>query len=130
MNNLVHGEVKKAVRLALAIPAGASAVDGSVQVLGEGLKVLMMTDRATTTTINAGTAAPGLADGQATCVLLDVDFVVNLAIAGGTAAAFEKIYRVTADGTYSSTAAGAVFIGYNLDIVTTGNISRVALAAV
>jgi hypothetical protein len=127
MKNLVNGEVTKAVRLALTVPSGAVA--GSVQIYGEGLKLLLMTDRATTATIAAGTAAPGLADGQASCVLLDVDYVVNLTIAGGTAAIGEKIYRVTADGTYSSTAASAVFIGYALDVVTSGAVGRVALTA-
>lgn len=127
MKNMLHGDPFKAVRLAMTVASGVVA--GSVQIYGEGLKLLVMTDRATTATIAAGTAAPGLADGQASCVLLDVDYVVNLAIAGGTAAIGEKIYRVTADGTYSSTAAGGVFIGYALDIVTSGAVGRVALTA-
>jgi hypothetical protein len=127
MKNLVNGDVTKAVNLPMTVPSGA--VSGSVQIIGEGLKVLTTTDRATTATIAAGTSAPGLADGQASCVLLDVDYVVNLAIAGGTAAVGEKIYRVTADGTYSSVATSAVFIGYNLDIVAAAAVSRVALTA-
>ena len=129
MKNLRYGDPHSGVTLAMAVPSGTVA--GEVLTIGEGLRVIALTDRATSATIADGTAAPGLADGEASVRLIGVDWVVSLAIDGGAAAVGEKIYLVAATpNTYSSTATGNSLIGYSLEVVGDGDEGLVALLPV
>ncbi len=107
-------------QLIIAAAVAAGTASGDVVLIGaSGLKGYAHTDRATTATIASGAAAPGLLDGQASVELIGVSVSVNLTVAGGVALG-DKIYKVTADGTYSKTAAGGTFIGYALAAIADG----------
>lgn len=97
--------------VALALPVAANTPADAVVAIGtDGLQGIALTPRATAATIAAGTAAPGLADGQASVELPGVNTVLQLAVAG-TAAVGKKVYRA-ADGSYTFTATDNVLIGY------------------
>lgn len=109
----------------LALPVPDPTLSGDVRVLGAGLTVIALTDRATTATIASGFAAPGLQDGEASCRVINVSNVVVLAL-DGAIAQFVKVY-VTGTGTYTATAAGNKFIGYSLNTLAAAGPARVAL---
>lgn len=108
----LYKTAKALLHAALAVPAGTKS--GDVVPIGtKGLKGWALTDAATAETVADGTAAPGLADGQATVELVGISLAVNLPVAGAGAVG-DKVYKVAADGTYSGTASGNTFIGYAL----------------
>lgn len=105
--------------IALAVAVASGAESGDVVLVGaEGLTGLALTDRATTATIDAGTAAPGLTNGQAT-VAMTFGVVIEAANVGGVSAIGEKAY-MNGSGNYSSTASGNTFIGWFLSTGSTG----------
>lgn len=111
---------------ALAVAAGT--VSGQVVQIGSaGLTALALTDRATTATIDAGTAAPGLDDGEATVELIGVATSVNLLVANNTTVG-QKVYIKSDDGTYTTTASGNTLIGYALEAKTGPATVEVGLA--
>lgn len=116
----------KEANVSIALPVPAYAVSGGVVPLGaNGLKGIVKTDRATAATITAGTAAQGLADGQATVELLGISNILSLAI-DAAAAQFALVY-VTPAGAYSATAAGNTKIGYVIDALAGAGTTRVAI---
>lgn len=122
MKNLVHTIMGACIALALPVPAGTKS--GDVRVLG-GITVLAKTDRATTATIQSGEAAAGLADGEASVILDDVQNVMLLAL-DGAVAQFAKVY-LTAAGVYTATAAGNTAIGVALAALTAPGLVKVAI---
>lgn len=117
------------IALPLAVPASTPA--GAVVAIGTGgLNGYTKTTRATTATIAAGTAAPGLADGQASVELIGIGLAVQLEVDSTTSVVLgEPIYRVTATGAYSDTATSAVFIGYALETILDGATGLVGLSS-
>ncbi|ALW87854.1 capsid cement protein [Deinococcus actinosclerus] len=113
------------ISLAMPVPAGTKSGD-VVLINTKGLKGWAQTDRATATTVADGTAAPGLADGQATVELIGISTSVNLPVAGAGSAG-DKVYKVAADGTYSGVASGNALIGYALADWTDGKVTPVGL---
>lgn len=112
MRNL-HMTRNAQIAIACAVAAGTKS--GDVVLVGaEGLFGVALTDRATATTISAGTAVQGLADGQATVELVGVHTALRLTVAEQPALG-EAIYRKAADGTYTTVDAGNQFIGYALE---------------
>lgn len=112
----------------VAVPVASGTKSGDVVLVGTaGLTGWALTDRATTATIATGAAAPGLADGEASVELTGVHTAVYLTV-GATVAVGDKVYRVTADGTYNGTATSNVFIGYALQAITSGAVGLVGLA--
>lgn len=116
-------------QIAIACAVAAGTKSGDVVLVGtEGLTAVALTDRATTATINAGTAAAGLADGQASVELVGINTAVRLPVAEAVALG-ERIYRKASDGSYTSADAGNVAIGYALEATTTaGDTAPVGLA--
>jgi hypothetical protein len=111
-----------------ALPVPDGTVAGAVIPLGaNGLRAYVKTARATTATIAAGTAAQGLADGEATVILIGCAFLVALTLAT-TCDQFDAIYRA-GDGTYTtdSEAAGAVLIGYAMKTIAAPGAVQVAI---
>lgn len=112
------------VVLNLPVPAGTLA--HQVVALGaNGLKGITQTDRATVTTIAAGTAAPGLANGEAAVLLIGVSLVTNTLAVTVAVNQFDKIYLAN-DGTYNKTNTG-LFIGFALDTLAAPGNPRIAL---
>lgn len=112
MKNL---HMTRSAQIVIACAVAAGTVSGDVVLVGaEGLTGVALTNRATTATINAGTAAPGLADGQASVELIGVSTAVRLTVAEA-AALGESIYKKAGDGTYTTADAGNQFIGYALE---------------
>lgn len=113
MKNL---HMTRSAQIVIACAVAAGTVSGDVVLVGaEGLTGLALTNRATTATINAGTAAPGLTDGQASVELIGVSTAVRLTVAEA-AALGEGIYKKAGDGTYTTANdAGNQFIGYALE---------------
>lgn len=114
------------VSLALPVPSGATA--GQVVLLGDmGLYGVLKTARATTATITAGTAAQGLADGEATVILPKVSLVLELTVAVG-GDQFDAVY-ITPTNTYSTSANSGAnkLIGYLLADAEADAVSRVAI---
>lgn len=106
--------------VALALTVGASVEkDDIIQVGSEGLIGFVLTDRATTATIAAGTAAQGLANGEATVALPGVGLVVERPNVGGVSAVGEKAY-VNSSGNYTSSASGNTFVGHFLSTGSSG----------
>ena len=125
MKNLYRRD-QTGLRIRAAV--AADTVSGDVALVGDqGLVGACITDRATTATIADGTAAPGLSDGEATVVLNGFHESYLLTVDGGVSQG-DKVYRVTADGTYNASATGAVFIGWALADIADGEIGEVALA--
>lgn len=123
----MHQTAKGQLCAALTVPAGTKS--GDVVFVGSStLKGHALTDAATSDTVTAGTAAPGLAAGQATVELVGVSLAVRLTLAGSGSLG-DKVYKVAADGTYGGTASGNKFIGYALADWTDGNVTPVGLAA-
>lgn len=115
-------------QIAIACAVAAGTVSGDVVLVGSaGLTGFALTDRATTDTINAGTAPQGLADGQASVELTGISTAVRLTVAGGVALG-AKVYKVTADGTYSGTATSNPLIGFALEAIADGQTGPVGLA--
>lgn len=110
----------------LPVPTGSKAGD-VVPIGNAGLVGHCLTDAATSATLAAGTAAPGLKVADAASVeLIGVHKSARLVVAGNVAVG-AKVYRVTADGTYSGTASGNLFIGYALEGGTIATAREVAL---
>lgn len=98
------------ISVALPVPEGTQS--GDITPVGDqGLFGFVLTDRATTASIQAGTAAPGLEDGQATVELPGITISVNTDV-DGTPDIGDAMYRAV-NGTVSNTA-GGLFIGYSL----------------
>lgn len=111
---------------ALAVASGT--LSGAVVQIGSaGLTGHVLTDRATTATIDAGTAAPGLADGEASVELIGIAKSVSLTVADNTTVG-QKVYIKASDGTYTTTASGNTFIGYALEAKTGPATVEVGLA--
>jgi hypothetical protein len=126
MKNLIH-RGDPYVALPLAVPALTPA--GSVVLIGdEGLKGLTLTTRATTALIAEGKAAPGLADGQASVMLLGVGLVVNLEIESTTSVVLGEAVYVDADGVYTDDPTDT-FVGWALATILDEATGPVALAA-
>lgn len=126
MSKNLHKTAQAQISAALAVPVGTKS--GDVVFIGTStLKGHALTDAATAETVAAGTAAPGLAAGQATVELVGVSLSVKLTVAAGGALG-DKVYKVTADNTYSGTASGGKFIGYALADWTAGTVVPVGLA--
>lgn len=112
--------------VSLALPVASGLVAGNVVNLGTaGLAGILETARATTSTIAAGTAAQGLADGEATVKLFGVDTVADLTV-DATTSQFAKIFHDGA-GTYSPTSSTGEHIGYALEACTGSDTIKVAL---
>lgn len=110
--NWKHGNPYSGVTLALPV-AAASQVGDIVPVGSDGLTGYMVTPRATSATVAAGTSAPGLVDGQASVRLVGVEFVIEVDITGAVSIGD----AVFTDGEGAYGAAGAVFAGYALTAV-------------
>lgn len=127
MSKNLHKTAKAQISAALTVPVGTKS--GDVVFIGTStLKGWALTDAATAATVADGTAAPNLAAGQATVELIGVTLSVKLTVAVGGVLG-DKVYKVTADNTYSGTAAGGKFIGYALADWTAGSVVPVGLAA-
>lgn len=112
----------------VALPVAAGTKSGDVVLIGaNGLTGWALTDRATTATITTGASAQGLQDGEASVELTGIHTCVYLTIATAVNPG-DRVYKVTADGTYSGTAAGATFIGYALTVTAAGAVGIVGLA--
>lgn len=115
----------------VALPVAAGTKSGDIVLIGtNGLTGWALTDRATAATINSpvyGQAPQGLQDGEASVELIGIHTAVYLTVATAVNPG-DKVYRVTADGTYSGTATGGVFIGYALTVSAAGTINTVGLA--
>ncbi|GAA5514777.1 hypothetical protein Dcar01_03538 [Deinococcus carri] len=122
----LHKTHKALITAALAVAAGTKS--GDVVLVGtKGLKGWALTDAATADTVADGTAAPGLAAGQATVELVGISLAVNLPVAGAGVVG-DKVYKVAADGTYTGVASGNTFIGYALKDWADGNVIPVGLS--
>jgi hypothetical protein len=114
--NVKHGNMSAGVTLALAVPADTTA--GIIVPIGsDGLLGYTITPRATTALIAAGTAAPGLADGQASVRLIGVDFTIEATIAGEGWALGDAVYT---DGEGVFAASGAYLAGYLVSAIAGG----------
>lgn len=112
MRNL---HMTRSAQIAIACAVAAGTKSGDVVLVGaEGLFGVALTDRATAATITAGTAAPGLTDGQASVELVGVSTAVRVTVAEQVALG-EGVYRKASDGTYTTADAGNQFIGYALE---------------
>lgn len=117
--------------VALPLPVAANTPAGAVVAVGDGgLVGYVKTARATTATIAAGTAAPGLADGQASVELIGIGLAVQLEVDSTTSVVLgQPVYKVTADASYSDDPAGAIFIGYALQTILDGATGLVGLSS-
>ena len=117
--------------IALPLAVADGTVAGDIVAIGTGgLTGYVKTARATTATIAAGTAAPGLADGQATVELIGVGLAVQLEVESTTSVVLgQPVYKVTADGTYSDEPTGAIFIGYALATILDAATGLVGLSS-
>lgn len=98
--------------ISVALPVAANTASGDIVPVGDqGLFGFALTDRATSDTIQAGTAAQGLQDGQATVELPGITLSVNLEIDGDPDIG-DAIYRA-ANGDINTTNTG-LFIGWFL----------------
>ena len=115
----------------LALPVAVGTKSGDVVLIGaNGLTGWALTDRATAATINSpvyGQAPQGLQDGEATVELIGIHTALYLTVATAVNPG-DKVYRVTADGTYSGTATANAFIGYALTVTAAAGIAIVGLA--
>lgn len=112
--------VTREAQTTLAVQVAAGTKSGDIVLVGSaGLTGWALTDRATTATIDAGTSAPGLKDGEASVELTGIHTGVYLTVAGGVALG-AKVYKVAADGTYSGTATGNTLIGFALEAIADG----------
>lgn len=106
--NWKYGNISNGVTLALPVPVDSQA--GWIVPIGdEGLMGYMLTDRATDDTVQAGTSAPGLASGEASVLLLGVDFVIEVEAVIG---ALDIGDAVETDGEGDYGAAEGIFVGY------------------
>ena len=117
----LHQTKNSNVTHACKVPAGTKS--GDVLRLGEHLTAWALTDRATAETINNGTAAHNLAEGEATCELAGVSTVVRLTMKGA-GAQYAGVNRA-ADGTYG--VAEGEMIGVALTDFLDGDVVPVAL---
>lgn len=111
MKNVKH-VARDGYGVVLALPVASTVGNGSVVNLGNGLVGLAITARATTATINAGTAAPALKDGEASVALIGIGLTVEVT-ANVDIAQFDKVY-VTSGGLYTNVASGNTLIGWAL----------------
>lgn len=114
-NTILHKTSGGDVVIAAAVAAGV--VGGDIVLLGaNGLFGYALTDRfvaANYGTEVLATPPQGLADGEASVELPGITRTVDLTVAGAPALG-DPVYRVAADGTYSTTATGNLFIGWYL----------------
>jgi len=114
-NTILHKTSGGDVVIATAVAAGV--VGGDIVLIGTaGLVGYALTDRfvaANYGTEVLATPPQGLADGEASVELPGITRTVDLTVAGSPAVG-DKVYRVTADGTFSTTATSNQFIGYYL----------------
>lgn len=102
------------------LPVASGVTAGQIVLIGAaGLWGWAQTDRVTTALLSdyTRTLPQGLVDGQASVELPGISTAVRLTVAG-TPAVGDRIYRVAADGTYSTTATGNLMIGYALEILS------------
>jgi hypothetical protein len=115
----------------VALPVAAGTKSGDVVLIGtSGLTGWALTDRATTATINSpvyGQAPQGLQDGEASVELIGIHTALYLTVAGAVVPG-DRVYKVTADGSYSKTATGGTFIGYSLTTTPDAGVAIVGLA--
>lgn len=121
MKNLVK---TKNAQLGVALPVPAYAAPGQVVPLGTGgLSAILITTRATSATIAAGTSAPGVRDGEATVELVGVSLITRQ-----NAPAVAQYVPLFVDnaGALTLTAAGNIKVGYALDTTQAPGPVRVA----
>ncbi len=125
MINLKH-TAQGNVLLALAVTSGNTA--GNVVPLGSyGLRGILHTARATTATIAAGTAAQGLADGEASVELIGINTVLDLALAGAISQ-YAPVYATYAAGVATYDTSGTHFIGWALEALSGAGTAKVAVS--
>lgn len=114
-NTILHKTSGGDVVIATAVAAGV--VGGDIVLIGTaGLVGYALTDRfvaANYGTEVLATPPQGLADGEASVELPGITRTIDLTVAGSPSVG-DKVYRVTADGTFSTTATSNQFIGYYL----------------
>lgn len=114
-------------QVTVALPVTAGLLAGATTKLGaNGLRGVLITDRATAATIADGTSAPGLKDGEATCELLGVHITVKVPFAAAIAQ-FAPVYIDAATSAYTATAAGNTQIGVTLEALAGAGVAEVAL---
>lgn len=100
--------------LSQALPVPAPTYAGQVIPLGtDGLLGIVKNARATADTVTAGTAAPGLVVGQATCELVGCAAILTLALTTPINQ-FQAVYYHAADNTYTNDPTNNVKVGYSL----------------
>lgn len=110
------------ISIPLQVPVGT--LSGQLLYVGN-LLVYTETDRASTP---LKVSAPGLKDGEATCVLVGIGSSVRVPVAG-TGVVGDKVYILTADGTYTTVAGSNKQMGILLEALTaTGLTVEVGLA--
>jgi mannose/fructose/N-acetylgalactosamine-specific phosphotransferase system component IID len=113
--------------LTVPLQVPATAVMGQPLLVGS-MVVIPITNRATTATINAGLAAPGLIDGEASCLVPGVQRTMwHTAPADYTLGV--KIFIKSTDGTLTLTASGNTLYGYTVNAGLSGTQMEVALSA-
>lgn len=100
--NWKFGNISNGVTMALPVPVGSAAGD-IAQIGDQGLLGYLLTDRATDVTVADFTSAPGLASGEASVLLLDVDFVIEVDAEAG-ALSIGDVVETDLAGEYSATA--------------------------
>lgn len=124
--NVVH-RGDPLVALPLAVPASTPA--GAIVPIGdEGLMGLTLTTRATTALIAEGKAAPGLADGQASVLLLGVNIVANLEVESTTSVTLGQAVYVDSAGVITDDPTDGPFVGWALATILDEATGPVALA--
>lgn len=119
-----------APNVALPLTVGETVAAGDVIKIGTaGLTGHVLTARATTATITAGTAAPGLTDGQASVELIGVTKVVDLKVESAAGVEVGAAIYVDGNGDYTETAAGNSFIGWALEEIDDEATGKVGLAS-
>lgn len=83
-HNWKYGNLANDVTLPLPVPTGTAAGD-VIPIGDQGLLGYAVTDRATTSSIAAGEAAPGLKDGEASVRLLPAQGVIEVPVADSSA---------------------------------------------
>jgi|GEM_PF-2633294 len=108
-HNWKFGNLANDVTLPLPVPIGTAAGD-VVPIGDQGLLGYAVTDRATADSIEAGTAAPGLKDGEASVRLLPAQGVIEVPVTDSSAFDIGDIVYGAQAGTgvvtYSTTNSG------------------------
>jgi len=112
--------------ISLPLPVASGATKDSVITLGTaGLFGYVLTDRATTATIQAGTAAQGLANGEASVFLPGIILETEQTV-GANVTQFDAAY-VTSGGVYTNVSTGNTKIGYFLTTAANAAKARIGL---